>query len=89
MTSSRTRKNILYHTFYELLHRVCCFNHTEAEPHSWELLVNSLERAAESLRVQHADYREAREFEEEATRQAEAEYRKEKATTEPETESIF
>jgi len=79
MTSSITRQKILCNTYYELLHRVNSFNHVDFdEPNAWKNLADSLERAAETMRVQTADYIEARDFEAEAELQAEAEYRKEK-----------
>jgi hypothetical protein len=88
MTSSITRQKILCHTYYEILHRVNAFNHIDYDqPYAWRLLADSLERAAEALRVQAADYGDALDYEEEAARQAEAEYRKEKDAEE--TDPIF
>jgi hypothetical protein len=88
MTSSITRQKILCHTYYELIRRVTSFNHDDYDqPHAWKILAESLKRAAEALLVQTADYRDALDYEEEAARQAEAEYRKEKDAEE--TDPIF
>lgn len=69
MVSSRTRQNILCHTFYELLHRVNLFDHVDYDqPYAWKILADSLERAAEALRTQIADYIDALDYEQEAER---------------------
>ena len=78
MISSRTRQRILEHTYYSILHRTNMFNIITAELLEWENLADALQRTAEAIRVQYADYLEARDFEEEAARQAETEYAAEK-----------
>ena len=83
MTSSRTRQSMLAHTHYNLMNRLVAFDPYEQSSALWDAYLHNLERSLESLRIQRQDYAEALEFEAEATRQAEAEYRKEKDAEEP------
>jgi hypothetical protein len=84
MTSSITRQKILCHTYYELIRRVTSFNHDDYDqPHAWKILAESLERAAEALLVQTADYRDALDYEEEAARRQKPNTAKKKTQKKP------